>query len=70
MGNRLIRIRLRLWLGEVTLRYQLGEQAAGVLQLAERAAFDDAALVEDEDQVGVGYGREAVGNDERRTFPA
>ena len=48
--------RLRFRLGEVAVGDELGEQAAGCLQLPEGAAFDDAALVEHEDQIGIGHG--------------
>ena len=38
-------------------------------QLVVRAALDDAALVEDEDLVGVADGRDAVRHDDRRPLP-
>src|SRR5690606_35572178 len=55
-------VRLR----EATFCDEPREKPALVDQLLERTALDDAALIEDENLVGVGDGRQAVGNDEGR----
>ncbi len=48
--------RFRFRFSEVALGDELGKQAAGCPQLPEGAALDDAALVEHEDQIGIGHG--------------
>src|SRR5581483_7376403 len=55
---------LRRGLGPVAV--QRGVEAAPLEQLAVGALLDDAAVLEDDDQVGVADGRQAVGDDERR----